>query len=1086
MSRRRGEFPKKKDDTFNRNTKGPRQLFNPSQHNPIAFNKKPNESQKTILRTPVQQECPTEQPLSEDSEKKRKRKMLINAIRDVELKLETLAQSSFQSACFREQTEEDTCSRHNLSQISTRLTEQDVAEAEGIWRRKIELHLRLAEAYLDIFKWDLEYAEKKGLESLCWKRAIYSLVDQFRRTIKRYGTPSEDSTHSELEDELAFGDEALTTQIPVLNPDGTMTMTNVESSQPEKNQSKPEMKYATLLLRLFLEYLDLADGFYQRLTQFLKSSADQQEDVQSYLSHWRRTKGYRWYSCIPLRCDIARYRFFYTPKGRVTDWQEAFEEAWKRYFLGIWLMPAKGNLYFNLSLLLQTKTLSAGSDFHKLYLSTRSLMVRRNGFLNAREGIMVLVEGNRRWVNKYLENKTKSKRDAKRQPSRGLIEDENDHSTFILGLFIKLHGMLLTKIGLDEFAKTKRLFFDALFPRTMIHCDSTATNEVIRHTPSNNEQFLSSHELFWFETAVLCLSSLYGYDYANSKLTKAVNKHMQDIFSNTDTLDGETARALEDDVLFMFGIDVTCQIALEAFKRYLDPELPRTLTPTLPKLPNISLQFQENESFLFGERKKATFSSKGQHIEENENEAWFVYIELLLQWIVLNGLCIRREGTPSFWERFISDIEYDLVYKEFKLYDRHHRSLISPAFWPLLIRFLNRLLSEIPYELHHELVTQYLYSSVDKEVENEPEAEQAFIEDIRKLGDTPTLPEEDYLRGLGWVDEAYGRILRSSQENKTEPLESTSRRQLDIKTRRKMVILDYGFILVNHMKDILSYDPVDQIFLVPSSVKDRILERVHKEQENGSDKDRVESLYDDEEVQEVPTMIAEMDDDVLLSTETDLNDDEGEDDIMTQLKKRREQLQSMVASEAEGMGYRRQLPARVKEREARLNYLRERILPDKTVLVLDTNCFIGHLEHVKKLIESEKWSIIVPLVVVTELDGLATNTQRLGTVAEKAVQLIESTLGSKPKQSNLLRVQTSHNSFMHNITIRSEQFMFGETDKNLDDLVLSCCLWWISQNKQDDVVPVCLVTGDRNLSVKARARDVEVVPVSAIMRLTPK
>lgn len=288
------------------------------------------------------------------------------------------------------------------------------------------------------------------------------------------------------------------------------------------------------------------------------------------------------------------------------------------------------------------------------------------------------------------------------------------------------------------------------------------------------------------------------------------------------------------------------------------------------------------------------------------------------------------------------------------------------------------------------------------------------------------------------------------------------------------------------MKDILSYDPVDQIFLVPSSVKDRILERVHKEQENGSDKDRVESLYDDEEVQEVPTMIAEMDDDVLLSTETDLNDDEGEDDIMTQLKKRREQLQSMVASEAEGMGYRRQLPARVKEREARLNYLRERILPDKTVLVLDTNCFIGHLEHVKKLIESEKWSIIVPLVVVTELDGLATNTQRLGTVAEKAVQLIESTLGSKPKQSNLLRVQTSHNSFMHNITIRSEQFMFGETDKNLDDLVLSCCLWWISQNKQDDVVPVCLVTGDRNLSVKARARDVEVVPVSAIMRLTPK
>lgn len=294
----------------------------------------------------------------------------------------------------------------------------------------------------------------------------------------------------------------------------------------------------------------------------------------------------------------------------------------------------------------------------------------------------------------------------------------------------------------------------------------------------------------------------------------------------------------------------------------------------------------------------------------------------------------------------------------------------------------------------------------------------------------------------------------------------------------------FSFFLKKHLKDILYYDPVDQAIVVPSSIKERIVNRVYKEQE----KDKtIESLYDDEEEQEVPTIVAEMDDDVLLSTDkTDLSDEEEEDDIMTQLKKRREQLQSMVTADIESNYYRR-LPARAKERENRLNYLRERILPDKTVLVLDTNCFIGHLEHIRKLIASEKWSIIVPLVVITELDGLATNTQRLGTMAGEAIKLIESTLATKSKKSNLLRVQTSHNSFMNNISIRSEQFVFGESDKNLDDLVLSCCLWWISQkNQRGDVVPVCLVTGDRNLSVKARARDVEVVPVSAIMRLTPK
>ncbi len=128
--------------------------------------------------------------------------------------------------------------------------------------------------------------------------------------------------------------------------------------------------------------------------------------------------------------------------------------------------------------------------------------------------------------------------------------------------------------------------------------------------------------------------------------------------------------------------------------------------------------------------------------------------------------------------------------------------------------------------------------------------------------------------------------------------------------------------------------------------------------------------------------------------------------------------------------------------------------------------------------------------VVTELDGLRTNPQRLGLVAQQGIELLQNTLTAKPKQSTSLRIQTSHNNFMNDISIRSEQFVFGETDKNLDDLILSTCLWWISQQSPKDAnditVPVCLVTGDRNLSVKARARDVEVIPVSAIIQLTPK
>lgn len=163
------------------------------------------------------------------------------------------------------------------------------------------------------------------------------------------------------------------------------------------------------------------------------------------------------------------------------------------------------------------------------------------------------------------------------------------------------------------------------------------------------------------------------------------------------------------------------------------------------------------------------------------------------------------------------------------------------------------------------------------------------------------------------------------------------------------------------------YDPVEEIFTISKSVEERAVALANEVANSTQKLDQIaDHLYD--EIQEDSsligtTTIAEMDDDVLLSNETGFDEQNEGDDFMTQLKKRREQLQSIVvSSEAEErFGYRR-LPARAKEREARLNYLRECIIPGKTILVLDTNCFIGHLDLVKKLLKCQKWSIIVPLV----------------------------------------------------------------------------------------------------------------------------
>jgi hypothetical protein len=164
----------------------------------------------------------------------------------------------------------------------------------------------------------------------------------------------------------------------------------------------------------------------------------------------------------------------------------------------------------------------------------------------------------------------------------------------------------------------------------------------------------------------------------------------------------------------------------------------------------------------------------------------------------------------------------------------------------------------------------------------------------------------------------------------------------------------------------LYYDPVEEIFTVSKTAEERAfaLDEATKASQLNLQQQVQSDLLSEEEDLIVGTTIAEMDDDVLLSCETDLDEQQNEgDDIMTQLKKRREQLQSIVATaEAEErFGYRR-LPARAKEREARLNYLRKCIIPGKTILVLDTNCFIGHIDHVKKLLQAQAWSIIVPLV----------------------------------------------------------------------------------------------------------------------------
>ncbi|KAI8891436.1 hypothetical protein K501DRAFT_319415 [Backusella circina FSU 941] len=1152
MRRRRGGASSR-DDEFKRNNSRysrensplERQLFDPRSDNPIQFNRAPppsssqvrsiredsdvrqqtddtNSKRQTrtlwtgddekVSKTPprimerktktnnnrivtVTKKTETKPaPVTEDELNKRKLKTLISSIHSIETSISKVTEASRQSTCFAPQQPKETSRYQEKEQKETIITDQDILEAEKIWREKMSLHLLLGSKYLEVLKLDPEYAEKKGLESLCWKRAIYSLVGQFRNALKNASTLLQETKKKK--------------KLPIFNNElDDLELTPIISDEEEEGPGlEMKAKLAKMTLSLFLEFLDSADDFYQQLSVFLKSidAANDLEEMEIYLAQWRRTKAYKWFSCINLRGDIARYRWNYIPDKKdilACSWtkQDAFEVAWKRYFLGVWLMPAKGNLYFNLSLLLipeDNKSNTQGYGFHKLYFCVRSLMVRRNGFLNAREGIITLFESNRCWLNKYLETPSKplNKKGANINLKKAAVTTPNDISV-APALFIRLHGMLFTKIGLDEFAKTKRIFFETLFPKRLRRELNENSNNGSQPAVKSVYR-LSNSSQFWLEIIVLCLSSIYTYDYSNSKLGKIISNNKTRLFSGIDEQQQQKEQDLLEDmknnILFINGIDLTCQIAVEIFQAYLDTF--DLKVPELPELPHITLELKENASFLF-EKDANKEEQEAQPIEQESNHlSELIYIEVLLHWMVMNGVCIQTQEQPSsLWEDLIGDIDYDLVFKGNNRHtlSQERKSNISPAFWPLLLEFLTKLLLELPDNIKYEMINHHFLDNEDEnEVKNEEDvsrSEWLFSKDIFTLVDSkPELPEEQQLRGLGWVDETHGRLLKLGFKQSSAEDKATATTD-DNTLRRKLKILNYGFILVKNLENVLHYDAVHETFTVSKDLEEKLVLN-HQKQSSAIAKNLAEQeevLYGDIEMTDT---ISAMDDDVLLSNDTDYSvDDDEDDDIMTQLKKRREQLQSMIVinEKEQQAGYHR-LPARVKERKARLDYLRQHILPGKTVLVLDTNCFIGHIDLVTKLVNSAKWSIVVPLVVITELDGLRSSTQTLGSAAQEAIELIESVLAKKQRQNHSLRVQTSHNNFMTDISIRSEQFIFGETDKNLDDLVLSACLWWISQSHDKNTVPVCLVTGDRNLSVKARARDVQVAPVSAIMQLTPK
>ncbi|WWD17242.1 hypothetical protein CI109_101680 [Kwoniella shandongensis] len=168
------------------------------------------------------------------------------------------------------------------------------------------------------------------------------------------------------------------------------------------------------------------------------------------------------------------------------------------------------------------------------------------------------------------------------------------------------------------------------------------------------------------------------------------------------------------------------------------------------------------------------------------------------------------------------------------------------------------------------------------------------------------------------------------------------------------------------------------------------------------------------------------------------------------------------------------------------------VVPGFTMLIFDTNVILDSLALFKRIVEGGQWSVVVPLPVVTELDGLSKEPAPLGANAKAAVTYLETHIHT---HSLCLKIQTTKGNYLSDLLIRTEHLDDGSTSNNsetvartMDDRILNIASFakdhfadrsaLLGMPKASAVggesTKVCLVSNDRNLRLKARGRGVDV------------
>ncbi|XP_039938083.1 telomerase-binding protein EST1A isoform X2 [Hirundo rustica] len=240
--------------------------------------------------------------------------------------------------------------------------------------------------------------------------------------------------------------------------------------------------------------------------------------------------------------------------------------------------------------------------------------------------------------------------------------------------------------------------------------------------------------------------------------------------------------------------------------------------------------------------------------------------------------------------------------------------------------------------------------------------------------------------------------------------------------------------------------------------------------------------------------LEDQEDDVRIEAFEDDSETEGSGGEMD-IKELRAKKQALARKVAEQQRRQDKIQAVLKD-QSQMRQMELEIRP--VFLVPDTNGFIDHLGSLVTLLDCRKFILVVPLIVINELDGLAKGPEmehraagyarQVQERARKSIEFLEERFESR---DNCLRALTSRGNELESISFRSEDTT-GQQGNN-DDLILSCCLHYCN-DKAKDFMPsnkddpirllreVVLLTDDRNLRVKALTRNVPVRDIPTFLK----